>query len=187
MTGRAGAWTDPRGAGRRLPHEEGTIPINIPASPNDLVTLLSAFPKTTLPSSLPLFHGGAFAPGTPLSEIAHGMWFSTDSDLAKQYARYGSAGTPTFLLEVMAHRELSVIVLPNAPLTVLSKHYVPYLPRHAEIHRDLAASFKAMGVDGMAFTDPSLHAAGFTEVFLAGIQYITSVVSHDRVGAADPF
>lgn len=160
--------------------------MSMPAPAAGLVTLLSVFPRVTLRSGMRLFHGGAFAPGTPLSGIAHGMWFSTDCVLAQQYARFGCAGLPTYLLQVMARRDLAVILLPNAPLTVLKKHYGKFPPQHTEINRNLAASFKAMAVDGMVFQEEVSHAADFTEVFLADIQHNVAVVAHDPAAARSP-
>ncbi|HIE1097558.1 MULTISPECIES: hypothetical protein [Stenotrophomonas] len=140
--------------------------------------LLSTFSRATLASGMQLFHGGAFGPGKPLSGITHGMWFSTDSALARQYACFGSAGIPTYLLQVMVLRDLNVILLPNAPLRMLKRHYGDFLPQHAMINRDLATSFKTMGVDGMAFQEEVSHAGDFTEVFLGDVQHNVSVVSH---------
>jgi len=142
----------------------------------DLSAIFQPLLVISLPKGTRLFHGGALPIGKSLQDVPCGMWLSTDSNRARQYACFGANGSNVALLEVELIAETPVFDLVKTPLGHLRDHYGPYLPSHRSMNRDMCCTFDVIS--------PPIFGAIYNqgeEIFLCKLDVIASICAHQAV------
>ena len=143
---------------------------------NNLSAIFQALPVITLSQGTRLFHGGALPIGKSLQAVSCGMWLSTDSSLARQYACYGANGSDVALLEIELLNDTPVFELVKTPLGHLRDYYGQHLPSHNSMNRDMCCTFDLF--------DPPRFGVIYNhgeEIFLCKLDVIASIHAHQKV------